>query len=103
MKHIQKYSGVMACIMANQAFSLYSEGIFDHTEILKQYLHSNEEINWSLIDHAIYIYGWGYNKKTKQYFWNIANSWGNDWGDNGRGFVLMGNNIMGIETHLEWV
>jgi len=45
-------------------FSTYSEGIFDRSLILPDEFNSNSNINWSMVDHTLYVYGWGYNHKT---------------------------------------
>lgn len=60
----------------DEMFSTYSEGIFDRSLILPDEFNSNSNINWSMVDHTLYVYGWGYNHKTNQYYWKVANSWG---------------------------
>ena len=47
--------------------------------------------------HAIKILGWGIENSVK--YWLCANSWNNEWGDNGFFKILRGNN----ECHIEEV
>ena len=45
--------------------------------------------------HAIKILGWGVENSVK--YWLCANSWNNEWGDNGFFKILRGNNECNIE------
>ncbi|XP_055389524.1 cathepsin B [Condylostylus longicornis] len=48
--------------------------------------------------HAIRILGWGVEKDVP--YWLIANSWNNDWGDNGYFKILRGKDHCGIESQI---
>jgi len=45
--------------------------------------------------HAVRILGWGTEDGTP--YWLMANSWNNDWGDNGAFKILRGQDHLGIE------
>ena len=48
------------------------------------------------IVHAISVVGWGVENGTK--FWNIRNSWGTYWGEQGYFRLIKGVNNLAIET-----
>lgn len=48
--------------------------------------------------HAVKIIGWGVENDTP--YWLIANSWNEDWGDNGYFKILRGSNHCGIESEV---
>jgi len=50
--------------------------------------------------HAIKIIGWGVDEKTKVPYWLIANSWGDDWGENGFFRIRRGTDECGIESQI---
>lgn len=52
-------------------WAMYSSGVFNTCD------------KDSEIDHAVTLIGYGIDKATKQKFWHIKNSWGNQWGEGG--------------------
>ncbi|EGB05916.1 hypothetical protein AURANDRAFT_17788, partial [Aureococcus anophagefferens] len=53
-------------------------------------------------DHVIEVVGWGESDELGAY-WEIRNSWGEYWGDNGFAKVRRGLNDGLIEAHCTWV
>jgi len=49
--------------------------------------------------HAVKILGWGTDDNGVKY-WIVANSWNNQWGDNGFVHILRGTNECGIESEI---
>lgn len=47
--------------------------------------------------HAVKLMGWGTDSETGLDYWLVANSWGDDWGENGWFRIQRGNNMAGIE------
>jgi len=46
--------------------------------------------------HAIKVLGWGESSSVP--YWIVANSWNEDWGDQGYFNILRGRNECGIES-----
>jgi C1A family cysteine protease len=46
------------------------------------------------------IIGWGVDSSSGLPYWNIANSWGNDWGMQGTFWILRGSNECNCESQL---
>jgi cathepsin B len=80
---IYTHGPVEAAFTVYADFLLYSSGVYQHTT------------GSSLGGHAIKILGWGVENSTP--YWLIANSWNQDWGDNGFFKILRGKNECGIE------
>jgi len=53
-------------------------------------------------NHGVSIIGWGWDSNTDQRYWIVRNSWGQYWGELGYFRVLMGENILGIESNIAW-
>lgn len=49
----------------------------------------------------ISVVGWGTDAKLGKY-WNVRNSWGTSWGENGFFRVQMGHNSLSIEDSCAW-
>lgn len=69
-------------------FPTYKSGVYQHTT------------GGVLGGHAIKILGWGVEEGTK--YWLVANSWNNEWGDNGFFKILRGSNECGIESDMNF-
>lgn len=55
MQQIKKYSGLVACINSHEAFSFYKTGVFHLQNTFREQQH------WRPVNHAVYLYGWGYD------------------------------------------
>ena len=65
-------------------FLTYKTGVYQHMK------------GPELGGHAIKIFGWGEEGGHK--YWLVANSWNEDWGDNGTFKILRGEDHFGIES-----
>jgi len=67
-------------------FENYKSGVYRH--VSGEYLGG----------HAIKIIGWGYDQPTSTNYWIVANSWNEDWGENGFFRIAFGE--CGIESYI---
>ncbi len=56
---------------SSSAFQLYHYGVFDNKAC-------GEEVN-----HAMLVVGYATDPSFGEHYWNVKNSWGTDWGENG--------------------
>ncbi|CAH8429956.1 unnamed protein product [Schistosoma haematobium] len=85
-KEIMKYGPVEAAFTVYEDFLNYKSGIYEHI--------TGEPVG----GHAIRIIGWGVEKNTP--YWLIANSWNEDWDENGYFRILRGHDECGIESEV---
>lgn len=86
MTEIMTHGPVEAAFTVYSDFLSYKSGVYQHTT------------GQALGGHAIKILGWGVESGTD--YWLVANSWNNDWGDNGFFKIRRGNNECGIESEV---
>ncbi|KAH3896885.1 hypothetical protein DPMN_021069 [Dreissena polymorpha] len=67
-------------------FPTYKSGVYQHKS------------GQMLGGHAIKILGWGTEDSTP--YWLVANSWNEDWGDQGFFKILRGSDECGIESNI---
>ncbi|XGW24253.1 hypothetical protein V3C99_005998 [Haemonchus contortus] len=83
---ILKNGPVVASFAVYEDFRHYKSGIYKHTAgELRGY-------------HAVKMIGWGTENRTD--YWLIANSWHDDWGENGYFRIIRGINDCGIEENV---
>lgn len=109
MQEIFKHGPVVANIEPTFDFQLYKKGIFKPLagNTWQSYKPQDKSIGgrkileeWTKVDHAVLIYGWGETKSGVKY-WRVMNSWGDRWGVKGAFKVVRGNNSIGIESVVE--
>ncbi len=67
------------------------------TDSLKNYTAGtilNDKSGSKKFNHYVTVYGWGIYNKTK--YWNVMNSWGPTWGEEGNFRIVKGENNLGI-------
>jgi cathepsin B len=74
---------VEASFTVYEDFLAYKTGVYKHTT------------GSALGGHAIKIFGWGVENDSP--YWLVANSWNEDWGDQGTFKIFRGHNECGIE------
>lgn len=84
-----------------QSFMYYSGGIYHDLE--PSWIEKNQkQPEWQRVDHSVLLYGWGETQDGIKY-WNILNSWGPSWGENGSFRIKRGNDELAIESMAEAV
>ncbi|VDO77085.1 unnamed protein product [Haemonchus placei] len=68
-REMMKNGPVQAAFITYEDFSFYTRGIYVHTYGRQRGAH------------AVKVVGWGVENGTK--YWNVANSWSTDWGEDG--------------------
>ncbi|XP_026318251.1 uncharacterized peptidase C1-like protein F26E4.3 [Hyposmocoma kahamanoa] len=89
MWDIMESGPIMAIMTVYQDFFHYRDGI---------YRRSNFGDNTMSGLHSVKIIGWGVERGQK--YWLVANSWGNNWGEDGYFRIARGNNECDIERSL---
>ncbi|PIO58879.1 papain family cysteine protease, partial [Teladorsagia circumcincta] len=89
-RDIMKNGPVVATYFVYQDFFYYKSGIYRHTAGIRKGAH------------AVKIIGWGEEKTGNETipYWIIANSWHNDWGENGFFRMIRGINECAIEMYV---
>ena len=92
-------------------FMYYKNGIFRTSEGNRDWndkFHAGNEIGgmlppaeeWERVDHAVLLTGYGETPEGEK-FWEIQNSWGADWGEQGFFRIAADENESGIESIAE--
>jgi cathepsin L len=71
MRAVVQHGPVGVSVAASTWFA-YATGIFDHCD------------KDAIIDHAVTLIGFGRDPDLEEKYWLIQNSWGSDWGEEGR-------------------
>merc|ERR1712194_41431 len=83
---IVQYGSVTAAFTVYSDFPTYKSGVYKHTT------------GSALGGHAVKILGWGV--ESGQDYWLVANSWNEQWGDQGLFKIARGTNECGIESQI---
>ena len=76
-------------------FFSYKKGVYHHTGLVDRFN------PWQPTDHVVTIVGYGYegaSPENGEKYWNVLNSWGTDWGDEGYFKIRRGTNECSIEN-----
>ena len=89
MKHAIAYYGPITCELDASPMMDYKGGVLDG--------------DWkSDRDHIISVVGWGISSDGVEY-WDVRNSWGEYWGENGFMKLVLGKSALGIEDACYYV
>eukprot|EP00879_Flechtneria_rotunda_P020025 GHRR01021053.1.p1 GENE.GHRR01021053.1~~GHRR01021053.1.p1 ORF type:complete len:405 (+),score=139.61 GHRR01021053.1:1350-2564(+) len=89
MEALMRHGPLAVGVDASYDFIFYSEGIY------KEKRCSTKPRN---LDHAVVLVGWGTDRKTKEDYWIVKNSWSKFWGDDGYIKIHRGGNDCGIAS-----
>ncbi|XGW24196.1 hypothetical protein V3C99_005969 [Haemonchus contortus] len=85
-REMMKNGPVQAAFITYEDFSSYKGGIYVHVKGRERGAH------------AVKLIGWGVENGTK--YWTVANSWHDDWGENGFFRILRGVNHCEFESYV---
>ena len=87
-QQIYQYGPISCGMMVTPEFDAYTGGVFSQTV-------SKPEIN-----HQISLVGWGQENGVS--YWIGRNQWGTYWGENGFFRIVLGSNVLDIESECSW-
>jgi len=87
-KDILLHGPVQAGFKVYKDFIHYSSGVY-HKDFWRVFASGG---------HAVKIVGWGVDAESGHEYWTVANSWTNQWGEDGFFRIRRGNNEVGIES-----
>ena len=82
--------GPVAAEIAGAPLHQYEGGVFDQDDAP------------TTTTHIVSIFGWGTNAVDGSRYWIVRNSWGSYWGEMGNFRIVMGKNMLGIESGVAW-
>jgi C1A family cysteine protease len=91
---IVEYGAVSTTLYATDLFIAYKEGVFKEIKSKDPNIMDGKI---PIVNHAVNIIGWDDRRKA----WLVKNSWGQDWGNYGVGWVAYETNNIGVCTN--WV
>lgn len=89
-----KYGPLSVGIEVGEDFFHYKGGIYHKTGLTSSYRFDPFE----LTNHAVVVVGYGIDKKTKEKYWIVKNSWGVNWGEKGYFRIRRGTDEISIES-----
>jgi len=101
MEELRNNGPFVVSIEPDYSFMFYKSGIYhaiDKSSWIGQGLTKPE---WQKVDHSVLLVGWGVDFDTKEKYWLIQNSWGDDWGENGYFRIRRGVDELSIESICE--
>ncbi|CDW54404.1 tubulointerstitial nephritis antigen [Trichuris trichiura] len=96
MTEIMSNGPVQTTFLVHEDFFMYKSGVYRHLRLAAEKGRQYEKSGY----HSVRIIGWGvdHSTGTPVKYWLCANSWGEDWGENGLFRIVRGENHCDIET-----
>ncbi|KHJ47584.1 papain family cysteine protease [Trichuris suis] len=96
MTEIMSNGPVQTTFLVHEDFFMYKSGVYRHLRLAAEKGRQYEKSGY----HSVRIIGWGVDHSTGTpiKYWLCANSWGEDWGENGLFRIVRGENHCDIET-----
>lgn len=97
MAEIYNNGPVQATFKVKEDFFMYSSGVYRYSKVVPDSLARDDERRQY---HSVRIIGWGVDRQSGRdiKYWLCANSWGENWGENGFFKILRGVNECDIEA-----
>ncbi|CAD8121312.1 unnamed protein product [Paramecium sonneborni] len=98
MEELYKNGPVVLNFEPSFDFMFYVGGVF-HSTTPDWIINGLAKPEWEKVDHSVLCYGWGEENGIK--YWLLQNSWGKQWGENGRFRMKRGLDESSIESMAE--
>ena len=96
MLELKENGPIVTSFEPNYDFMYYSGGIYH--SVAPQWVQKGlRQPEWERVDHSVLLYGWGEDEHGNKY-WELLNSWGDNWGENGHFRMLRGIDESAIES-----
>lgn len=101
LKELRARGPFVVSIEPTLDFSYYTKGIFQSKPLRPNGHVSMMDmgVSWEQVDHSLVVVGWGEEDGVK--YWKIANSWGEDWGEDGFFRILRGVDDSSVESNAQ--
>ena len=99
MEELYKNGPVVISFEPAYDFMYYSGGIYHSVDQAQWLRDGDTRPEWKKVDHSVLLYGWGEENGDK--YWNIKNTWGKDWGENGSFRMKRGTDESAVESMAE--
>lgn len=77
----------------------YKSGVY-HSPVQDLWVFQDDKKpEWEKVDHSVLLYGWGEEKGEK--YWELQNTWGDNWGEHGHFRMRRGVDDSAIESLAE--
>lgn len=96
MEEIMNHGPIVVSFEPAYDFMYYSSGVYHSVDAEDWILKGEQQPDWEKVDHSVLCYGWGVTDDGKKY-WNLLNSWGKSWGEDGHFRMRRGTD----ESHIE--
>lgn len=96
-----KNGPIVVSFEPSNEFMYYEGGIFRSLDLQDWVKYDLEKPEWQQVGHSVLLYGWGETEDGEKY-WNVQNSWGADWGENGSFRMARGVDESCIESVAEY-
>lgn len=100
-REIYRHGPVSVSYLVYPDFKYYSNGIYRHSGYgypMKKDRIKHTNNGWEPTTHSVVITGWGVDPVTGQKYWNVMNSWGRKWGEEGFFKIARGQDECAIEA-----
>ncbi len=99
MLEIKKNGPIVVSFEPKYDFMFYKHGIYHSVEAADWIKDGEQQPEWEKVDHSVLCYGWGEENGEK--YWNLQNTWGSEWGENGMFRFRRGVDDSAIESLAE--
>lgn len=96
MLELKNHGPIVVSFEPPSDFMYYESGVYHNVD--PEWLQiGQDKPEWERVDHSVLLYGWG-ETETGEKYWNIMNSWGENWGENGSFRMRRGNDECAVES-----